>query len=193
MNCIEFTFDSKYMLVGGGSSKGYFLVVANASIKSGKVSCAYLDDQKNVVPTVISRFAGQDVFLVGVSGSVYAYSLQSNIKLEQIHKFPNVCLGIITDICIKGNIAYCKGSQEPEVKILVFNYQASKSQHSEIAAYNSCIIRPYQLQTATNLEKISYDRYHRWIYVGGTLGLTALKEDGLTKDLIQVSSSVDFF
>lgn len=190
MNCIEFSDDSEVMLIGGGAEKGCFFAASNSSVKGNKVSVLFLEDQKNAVPTVLNRFSGQDVFLLGVAGNVYVFKLHKNLKIEQIHRYGNVCEGILTDICIKGNMAFCKGNKEKDIKILVFNYQGSKPCKSEFPQYNANIIRPYMLRTSTNLEKISYSGPSIWIYAGGTLGLTALKEDPLTKEYVQVASQV---
>lgn len=181
------------MVVGGSDGKRSFVAALNANVQPFNIAANYLEEPENIVPTVINRFPGQDIFVVGAGGSVYIFQLSSGTNLEQLRKHSNICTGMMTDICIKGNTVYCKANGENKLKILVYNYQRSRKvseKENQIHAYHSFIIRPYQIHHTGNFEKIAYNEHHGWIYVGGTMGITALKEDSITNQYVQFNCQV---
>lgn len=151
----------------------------------------YLEDEKNAAPTIITRFPGYDIFLLGVGPNLYVYALEKNFRLKQIQKYEGVITGVMSDMCIKGNTVYMKGSQENALKIIVFGASPSRGLAvPDVERFSKRLVRHHPVNFGGNLEKIWLDEYNNIIYCGGGLGITGLKKDKLSGQLVQIRTEV---
>lgn len=188
LNSICFSFDSQSAVVGGIAGGKCMIAAMPVKITPGGAVIQYIEKEDNNGPTVITRFPGYDYFLVGVGGNVYGYVLEKNLRLKRIQKIPGIATGIISDICIKGNVAYVKGSGEKILNVLVFGSTSSVS--NAIPRYSQRVVRHHHVNLKGNLEKVWVDQFNNVIYCGGGLGITGIKKDKLTGQLVQVKAEV---
>ena len=192
LNSIEFSLDSETAVVGGVSGGKCMLVAMPVKLGSVGSIVQYIEQDASSAPTVISRIPGYNIFLVGVGGSVHVYLLEKK-QLKKIQKIAGVVNGLMTDMCIKGNVLYLKANKEPSLCMLVFGIPTGGRPIMRLPPYSQRVIRHHHISLNGNLEKIWIDQYNKIVYAGGGLGITTLKKDKVTGQLVQVRSEVPVF
>lgn len=188
LNAIEFSCDSETAVVGGNSGGKCLIAAMPVKVAAGGAVVQYIEKEDNGAPTVISRLPGFDFFLAGVGQNVYVYSLEKNLRLKRVHKIGAVAAGIINEICIKGNVAYVKGNGENVLNVLLFGAKLPLT--PQIPKFAQKVMRQHPVNLAGNLEKVWVDPFNNTAFCGGGFGLTGLKKDKLTGQLVQVRAEV---